>query len=583
MKNIFFKMAAVLTFACIGSASFADKLTFSGVLGNSGEQGKYLVRFGAKQARGLGVVYDKYGSLWDRGGDGVLNRYSVDGRLLASYPIPAGERNGDRITLVGDKIVLLLQGKIYTMPVDSPAGTKPTPLGVDADEMSFGSYDGKIAISQAREIPDGAGKKKVLHISYLNLTTKELVPAVKATIENARGIELLANGDLVLAVPDKMQLFAKGEKVAETWPRPSPGGRHQFLDGFWFGQNYHGTIRRFNAEFEAEPGVVLGGGSGSFIGHVDELAELNYGFGMAKINSGLFAVSGFYGIMHLIDWDGDRQQMNVARRIGSIQKCKGIALNRRGDVAYNAGMWKWDDRPETPQLNCAPALEIGQAVMLPKDNFVAASTRLSGNIMTCNFNWQTKYSDLKALPSDFLQGATAYQSLTKGIGTVLLLVNGKGQGLSFRIGSEGGFSKELGPVTLATAQPLKEWTSLAMKDNDTLLAAADGFVIEMLRDGENWKESKRWNSWGAGAQDKFGGKIHICSDSGRLWVSDTLRNRIVCLSSDKNKLIAEFGELDKKGDDLAHMDSPQVIVGRERRAVFFDSGNQRLVKLTLSE
>jgi hypothetical protein len=317
---------------------------------------------------------------------------------------------------------------------------------------------------------------------------------------------------------------------------------------------------------------------------VDELAELNYGSGMAKITSNLFAVSGFYGIMHLIDWDGDKQQMNVVRRIGSIQKCKGLALNRRGDVAYNAGMWRWDDRPETPQLNCAPALEIGQAVMLPKDNFVAASTRSGVNIMTCNFSWQTKYSELKSISPDFIQGATAYQSLSKGVGTVLLLVNAKGQGLSFRIGSDGSFSKELGPVTLAMAQPpLKDWTSLAMKDNDTLLAAADGFVIEMIRDGENWKESKRWNSWGPGTQDKFGGKIHICSDSGRLWVSDTMRNRVVCLSLDKNKLISEFGELDKKGDDLAHLDSPQVIAGRERRAVLFDSGNQRLVKLSLVE
>ncbi|MFA6292903.1 MAG: hypothetical protein WC637_14030, partial [Victivallales bacterium] len=255
MKNTFFKMtAAALTLACIGSSSFADKLTFSGVLGNSGEQGKYLVRFGAKQARGLGVVYDKYGSLWDRGGDGVLNRYALDGRLLASYPIPAGERGSEKITAVGDKIVLLLQGKLYTLPVDSPAGTKPTPLGIDADEMSFGSYDGKIAISQVKEIPDGAGKKRVSQISYLNLASKEIVSAAKSALADARSIELLSNGDVVVAVQNKMQLLHNGEKTLETWPRPSPGGRHQFLDGFWFGQNYHGTVRRFNAEFEAEPG-----------------------------------------------------------------------------------------------------------------------------------------------------------------------------------------------------------------------------------------------------------------------------------------------------------------------------------------
>ena len=55
--------------------AFAGSLTFSGVLGNSGEQGTALVKFGLTPAHGMGVVYDKYGTLWDRGGDTVLNRY----------------------------------------------------------------------------------------------------------------------------------------------------------------------------------------------------------------------------------------------------------------------------------------------------------------------------------------------------------------------------------------------------------------------------------------------------------------------------------------------------------------------------
>src|SRR5438128_12694 len=79
--------------ALLASASSANAETLRcfGVLGNSGEQGSTLVRFGEKPAAGMGVVFDRWGSLWDRAGEGVLNRYAPDGRLLASYRVaPSG-------------------------------------------------------------------------------------------------------------------------------------------------------------------------------------------------------------------------------------------------------------------------------------------------------------------------------------------------------------------------------------------------------------------------------------------------------------------------------------------------------------
>ena len=87
MKN---QIRSVLILACGLAASSlqAEELHCTGILGNSGEQGTDLVRFNAsKPATGLGVVADRYGALWNRGGAGVLNRYGADGRLLASYRI----------------------------------------------------------------------------------------------------------------------------------------------------------------------------------------------------------------------------------------------------------------------------------------------------------------------------------------------------------------------------------------------------------------------------------------------------------------------------------------------------------------
>jgi len=73
------------------AVAIADEIVSRGIVGNSGQEGKTLVRFAEKIGRGMGVVRDRFGSLWDRGGQGRLNRYSPDGRLLALYIIPSGE------------------------------------------------------------------------------------------------------------------------------------------------------------------------------------------------------------------------------------------------------------------------------------------------------------------------------------------------------------------------------------------------------------------------------------------------------------------------------------------------------------
>jgi hypothetical protein len=127
---------------------------------------------------------------------------------------------------------------------------------------------------------------------------------------------------------------------------------------------------------------------------------------------------------------------------------------------------------------------------------------------------------------------------------------------------------------------VKEWTSLAMRDANTLLGAGDGQVIEMARDGVNWKETRRWNTVPDGT---FGSRIYITAEAGRLWISDTEKHRVLCLNAADESLLASYGKKREAGNDLAHLDDPQVIEARDNRAVVFDSGNQRLVKLFLSE
>ena len=249
IKNI-----SLLFLLAMATAS-AESLQFSGVLGNSGEQGSSLVRFGPKTIRGLGVVVDKYGSLWDRGGDGVLNRYAADGRQIATYPIPASTQNSDRITLVGDKVILLIKGKIYKLPVEATSGTKPEDARILADGISASQMNGKLAILQ-----DGK-------MSLWDVATGKIEPLWADPVADMRDFDLTPDGGIAFRIKgDTFFLPKASDGAAAGVPKPSPGGPLQFLDHCWYGFAYHGTARRFNADFEADPGVVLGGGSGSFIG-----------------------------------------------------------------------------------------------------------------------------------------------------------------------------------------------------------------------------------------------------------------------------------------------------------------------------
>jgi len=134
--------------------------------------------------------------------------------------------------------------------------------------------------------------------------------------------------------------------------------------------------------------------------------------------------------------------------------------------------------------------------------------------------------------------------------------------------------------SLATAKGTGAFTSLAMKDTNTLLAAAGGAIIEFARDGADWKESRRWSSWGTGKDKAFGGSIWICADSGRLWVSDSANHRVLLfdLSAAATAPISTFGR-----GRIGSLDSPQLIMGCGYRAIVLDSGNQRLVKLEVRQ
>jgi hypothetical protein len=334
-----------------------------------------------------------------------------------------------------------------------------------------------------------------------------------------------------------------------------------------------------------DPGVVQGGASGSFIGHLPQNSELTNGRGMAHIRGRLYAVSGIGGIMHLLEWNAEARPMDLVRRIGSLPGLKGIALDNDGRAFVVNGMYEWSDGPDAPQRLGMTGDICGQAAMLPNDCIVAPGIQYGNQsrIMYGRLNAEVHLSGHKkiTLSKEIRQHGCGTALYRAGGKLAVLLVSRSGKAQLEEIDGQGKYRSSLGAVTLATASPVKTWTTLAMKSADTLLAAGDGHVIEFARDGNNWREARRFNEATGGDDTRFGSRVDITADAGRLWVSDTTRHRVLCVDLSNNRLIATFGKSDAAGAGLAELSSPTAIAARGSRAVVFDADNQRLVKLEL--
>lgn len=575
MRTPFLTLAAMLASA----SSLAATIRSAGVLANSGESGDHLVRFAAKGASGMGVALDRYGTLWDRGGEGRLNRYAVDGRLVAHYTIPRGsDRNGDRITIVGDTVVVRVRGRLHKIGVDAPSGSSAQKLNIEAS-MSAGSCRGRIACID-----------KDRHLFLLDPASGERTGVCTLTFEPGNGLDQDSDGNIyVMDRHRELHKIADGQDVSDGWPKKLPGERPQVIEvagqRHWYGHAWHGTIKRFDANLRPAPGVVQGGASGSFIGHLPQNSELTNGRGMAHVAGRLYAVSGFGGIMHLLEWKPEARRMEIVRRIGSQAALRGIGLDRDGRVFVVNGMYDWSDGPDAPQRFGVTGDICGQAVMLPNDYIVAPGFQYGNQprVMYGRLNTEVHLSGHKKvnLSKEIKQGGCGAAVYKSGNKLAVLFVSPSGKAQLEQIDGEGKWRASLGTVKLSTSRPVKEWTTLAMKDADTLLAAGDGHVIEFARDGSDWQEKRRFNEATGGGDARFGSRIHITADAGRLWVSDTERHRVLCLDLASGRHLATFGKTDAAGTGLDGLSAPMAIAARGSRAVVFDSGNQRLVKLEL--
>jgi len=545
----------------------------TGVLGNSGEQGANLFRFGQPLVRSAGVVVDRWGSIWDRAGRGTLIRCAVDGRQLAWYRMPMEEHHySDRLAIAGDWLVILARNRLYVLSLAAEPGSEVQPLNQTADALAPKSRDGLALVGDAKEL------------AWLDPTTGKRLPAGPGFPE-LMDLDIGADNTIYAVAKWQIHAIRDGRLLEDGWPRPSPGEKPQLIDGAWYSHTWHSTIRRHDLSLTPAPGVVLGGMSGSFIGHVYESPDIINGRGLARLEDGEWAVSCLEGGFCLLIWDGAKRQFSVVRRISALPVVRALGVDSQGRVTLSIGYWHWSDGPAAP-LREGPGMSGGflfQLANLGGSKFAAPGLQYGnqprlGVGQVDRWRFVATQDNGLQIPID----TTGAAAVPAEEGFHLLAVTRSGHGYGFVLSKDGDFRRKLEALRLTTREPQpKEWTSLAVDGEGRLLAAADGAVLVFTRDGEGWKENQRWSAWGDAPAERFGKAIWIHSDSHRLWVSDRERHRVLCFSGVSGALVAYFGRMDEKGDDLAHLDSPQMLAANGNRCVVHDAGNQRLMKLML--
>jgi len=558
----------LLTFCLLLQWSGAESLRFAGVLGNSGEQGPTLVRFNGKLATGAGVVFDPSGSLFDRGGENSLNRYAIDGRQLASYPLPNNSSKQDRLVILGEDLILNIDKKLYSLPLASPAGTAPAPLPSAATTVSFNTHDGWAAATSGKEV------------FYINRHGEKRPLTTLA--EDPNGIEIGPEGKVFASIKGKLHRIETDASTGQNnGPWESPGDNSQWLNGGWFGSAHHGTLRRFNTDFNPDPGVVLGGASGWFIGYVEGNHELNDGQGLAHLGGNLYAVSGNEGILHLLEWDPVNRRFTIIRRIGAVAECSALAIDAKGRVWHHTGVWDWSDGPDAPFHHSVPPPEEFHGLAM-LDNGAMTGPAIRYNKPVFYHGDLTGPAGIDDDAPAFPKDAVATTLVQWNKRDALLISDPTGKGIAVFVDGNGKPQGKAADFQLQTSRPLADLTSLTTIGPDKIVGAAGHQLIEFSRSSDQWKESRRWNSWGEAPESKFGPEIHVTAHSGTLWISDTARHRVIAFDAATSTAKGIFGTTDQAGDDLTHLSSPKTIAANGQRAVFHDSGNQRLIKLEIA-
>ncbi len=568
------------------AAIAAPELQFRGVLGNSGVRGSTLVQFpdrgNEKQitsSDGLGL--DEENFIWAFAGVSGLNRYSLDGRQVAHYTLPSAFHRGRRTLVVsGDRLILQASDQLWSLDIDAANGSQPIDMKIAATALSLNAFDGKVAII------DPNANVKLLDVSSGAMSIVTTLPSGM----RKDAITLLPDGTLYIARSLRLNPVGSRDKV----DLPGSAPYLQWAGDHLYSFAWHTTIQQLDAKGHPSPGVVYGGSSGSFIGVLPKDGEIPHPSGIVHLGDGRYATTGKYGVIHILEWDSEKQDFNVVRRLGAIHRAAGLAIDTLGRIWWNTGYWNWTDRPTAVLNNTTwePRRDTDQWQVE-----ILASGALSG--LGVDKGNPALIRNLVDSPTQIgrggdsrydRQGITSIKSLPKNptgaavLGAPgkaeLVVVDAQGIGVRIRVDKNGNARGLIGPVTLHLSSAKPDVTSLARTDSGELFAADGGAIVRLSPVADGYNETARYTA-ASNENASFGARVYIDGDGERLWISDTEKNRLLVLETNSNRLdtIASFQGTPETGP----LNAPQRISATNGRAVVLDWENQRLLRLELTQ
>ncbi len=553
---------------------WADFIVSDGVLGNSGEAAETLVKFSEAAPVGAGIGVDDDGFLWATGGRGRVNRYAADGRLLGTYLTPGSTDVPKAITTAAGQVVLLANGMISTLPVNSRPGSRFESWGCAADLMSRSSIDGTLAIWKS-------GK-----LSLLYILTKTSTPF--SEVAEAASIELGSDHSVYIESPTRIsaramqprgrvsRIMPDGQPDPE-WPKDLKGKTPVRIGEQFFSFDPHGTVNRLDSSLAADPGPVTGGTTGSFLGRLAIDPDLGTGSGMARWRGETYALAGEKGSVLLASWDASRGELKIGRRLGALPACEGLAISKGGEVLAAGGVWGASARPDSP-------LEFGLTV--DPGGFKQPCESAQGSFIVPCFSGQRAgfaVFDFQSEPK-FWEVATNPFS-RKAVGAITAPLNGEeavivvepdGKGHAYQLRADGKLQRSIGEVSFKATTSIRQLSAVSRADGGMFFAAIDGVVVEFELRGKEFVETDRWEA--GGKSEASGQPIYLSVDGSNLWVSETAKNRVLCLDQETRKLIGTYEPAPRFS-----LQSPTRIASRNGRAVVYDQGNQRILRLQLQK